>query len=233
MSCGWTVYATHEPSIGRLCRGEKPNDERSCRSRKRNFGIRQSARLIRRQADAFRTGQPVDPDSADSSRWFVTEVQPHRAALRAWLLARFPTLPDVEDLVQETFARVLRARDAGPIRSTRALLFATARNLALDAVRRQRVVSFEPVTDDTDPSVLTDSADVISTVNKQQELELLTRAIQSLPERCRQILTLRTAYGLTQKQIAARLGVSESTVEKQTAVGIRLCAEFFASRGAR
>jgi RNA polymerase sigma factor (sigma-70 family) len=175
----------------------------------------------------------VDSESADSSRWFVTEVQPHRPALRAWLLARFPTLPDVEDLVQESFARVLRARESGPIRSTRALLFATARNLAFDTVRRQRVVSFEPVTDETDSSVLIDRSDVIATVSKQQELELLRQAIQSLPERCRQIFTLRTAYGLTQKQIAVKLGVSESTVEKQTALGIRLCAEFFANGGHR
>ena len=175
----------------------------------------------------------MDPDSADSSRWFVMEAQPHRLALRGWLLARFPTLPDVDDLVQDTFARVLRAREAGPIRSTRALLFATARNLALDAVRRQRVVHFEPITDDTDSSVLADATDVIATVSKQQELELLTKAIQSLPERCRQIFTLRTAYGLTQKQIAEKLGVSESTVEKQMAHGIRLCAEFFATGGSR
>ncbi len=167
----------------------------------------------------------------EQSNWFATEVQPHRPALRAWLLARFSTLPDVDDLVQETCVRVLRARDASPIRSTRALLFATARNLALDAVRRQRVIRFEPITDDTDSSVLADTTDVIATVSKQQELELLTKAIQSLPERCRQIFTLRTAYGLTQKQIAAKLGVSESTVEKQVAHGIRLCAEFFATGG--
>jgi RNA polymerase sigma-70 factor (ECF subfamily) len=155
-------------------------------------------------------------------------VQPHRPALRAWLLARFPTLPDVDDLVQDSFARMLQAREAGPIRSVRALLFTTARNLALDTVRRQRVVTFEPITEGTDSSVLTDNTDVIATVSKQQELELLTRAIQSLPDRCRQIFTLRTAYGCTQKQIAERLGVSESTVEKQMAHGIRLCAEFFA-----
>ena len=91
---------------------------------------------------------PVDSDPATSANWFVTEVQPHRPALRAWLLARFPTLPDVDDLVQETFARFLRARDASPIRSTRALLFATARNLALDAVRYTH--SF--LTDQTAPS---------------------------------------------------------------------------------
>lgn len=172
------------------------------------------------------------PES-NQANWFVTEVQPHRPALRAWLLARFPTLPDVDDVVQDTLARVLRAREAGPIRSTRALLFTTARNLALDAVRRQQVVRFEPITDSTDSSVLADGADVVAAVSKQQELELLTKAIQSLPTRCREILTLRTAYGCTQKEIARKLGVSESTVEKQTALGIRLCAEFFATGGGR
>ena len=73
-----------------------------------------------------------------------------------------------------------------------------------------------------------DAVDVVETVSKQQELELLTKAIQSLPERCRQILTLRTAYGLSQKQIADQLGVSLSTIEKQMAQGIHLCAEYFA-----
>lgn len=166
--------------------------------------------------------------SPETVRWFATEVQPHRPALRAWLLARFPTLPDVEDLVQESLTRVLRARDNGPIHSARALLFTTARNLALDAVRRQHVVRFEPISDDTPSAALADAVDVVETVSKQQELELLTKAIQSLPERCRQILTLRTAYGLSQKQIADQLGVSLSTIEKQMAQGIHLCAEYFA-----
>jgi RNA polymerase sigma factor (sigma-70 family) len=176
----------------------------------------------------------MPPDtSPEVTRWFATEVQPHRPALRAWLLARFPTLPDVDDVVQESLARMVQAREVAPIHSARALLFTTARNLALDAVRRQRVVAFEPITDDTDPTVLTDAADVVASVTKQQELELLTKAIQSLPERVRQIFTLRTAYGLTQKQIADKLGVSESTVEKQMAAGIRQCAAFFARGGAR
>lgn len=176
----------------------------------------------------------MPPDvSPEVSRWFATEVQPHRPALRAWLLARFPTLPDVDDIVQESLTRLVQAREVSPIRSARALLFTMARNLALDAVRRQRVVAFEPITDDTDPAVLTDAADVVASVTKQQELELLTKAIQSLPERVRQIFTLRTAYGLTQKQIAEKLGVSESTVEKQMAAGIRQCATFFSRGGAR
>lgn len=175
----------------------------------------------------------MPPENPETTRWFATEVLPHRPALRAWLLARFPTLPDVDDLLQETLARMMQAREMSPIRSARALLFTTARNLALDVVRRQRVVAFEPLADDPEGAAFADPTDVIATVSKQQELELLTKAIQRLPDRCRKIFTLRTAYGLTQRQIAEKLGVSESTVEKQMAQGIRRCAEFFARGGAR
>ncbi|MBI2497428.1 MAG: RNA polymerase subunit sigma-24, partial [Opitutae bacterium] len=47
------------------------------------------------------------PD-ADFARWFAEEVQPHEPALRAWLRNRFPTLVDPDDLVQESYARLLR-----------------------------------------------------------------------------------------------------------------------------
>jgi RNA polymerase sigma factor (sigma-70 family) len=180
------------------------------------------------------SGPPaVEPTHPDASRWFLTEVQPHRPALRAWLLAHFPTLPDVDDVVQEAFAHVLQARETTAIRSTRALLFTTARNLALDTVRRQRIARFEPLPEGVDWSALEDQCDVVAVVSKQQELELLTLAMQSLPARSRQILTLRTAYGFTTTQIAEKLRISRSTVEKQMASSIRACARFFAERDRR
>jgi RNA polymerase sigma-70 factor (ECF subfamily) len=168
---------------------------------------------------------------APDADWFAAEVQPHEAALRAFLHAHFPVLTDVDDLVQETFARVLRARHNGPIASTRGLLFAIARNLALDAMRRREVVSFEPIPEEAGSSVFMDGTDVAETVSKQQEFELLTEAIQSLPDGCRRVFTLRAVYGLSQREIAARLGISENTVEKQISKGIRKCGEFFAARG--
>jgi RNA polymerase sigma-70 factor (ECF subfamily) len=53
-------------------------------------------------------------------------------------------------------------------------------------------------------------------------------AIQSLPERCREVMTLRKVYGLPQKEIAARLGISECTVSAQLTIGVRKCTESFA-----
>ena len=52
---------------------------------------------------------------------------------------------------------------------------------------------------------------------------MLTQAVARLPERCRQVFTLRKVYGLSQKEIAASLDISENTVEQHLAKGVRLC----------
>jgi RNA polymerase sigma factor (sigma-70 family) len=168
---------------------------------------------------------------SEVARWFASEAQPHAPALRSYLLSNYPSLPDVEDLVQDSLFRLLRAYEKGPIGSPRGLLFAIGRNLALDAVRRQQVVIFEPLPDSTDSLVYKDATNVVEAVTKQQEFALLTQAIQSLPDRCRQVMTLRTAFGLSQREIAERLRISENTVEKQLSNGLRRCAEFFARHG--
>ena len=59
-----------------------------------------------------------------------------------------------------------------------------------------------------------------------QELELLTEAIQALPVRCRQVMTLRIVYGLTQRVIGEKLGISDRTVAAQLAIGTRKCTDF-------
>lgn len=165
------------------------------------------------------------------SRWFAAEVQPHEAALRAWLRSQFPQLTDVDDLVQEAYARVLRAKERGPVQTPRALLFTSARHVAIDLLRRQKIVTFEPIAENPASPVYDESRGVAETAAHHQELEILTHAIQSLPDRCRQVLTLRKIYGLPQKEIAAQLGISEHTVEVQVANGMRRCTDFLARHG--
>lgn len=164
------------------------------------------------------------------TRWFVDEVQPHEAALRNWLRVRFPTIRDRDDLVQESFLRVWRARTKGPVVSAKAFLFATARNLALDVLDRRL-----PETDLGESgvsSVLDGDANTTETVARAQEYELLKEALQSLPERCRKVFTLRRLHGASQKEIAALLGISEKTVEAQNSIAMHKCVQFFARRDA-
>jgi RNA polymerase sigma-70 factor (ECF subfamily) len=168
-------------------------------------------------------------DAHDSnSAWFTEHVQPHEGMLRAWLRSRFPTEHDVADIIQEAYARVLEARATTTIESPKAFLFATARNLALARFRRPQALNGQNGLTDFDiESILDESADVPQAVARAQELEMLTQAIQLLPTRCRQVLTLRKIYGLSQKEVAAQLGITENTVEAQGVIGLRKLTEYF------
>lgn len=171
---------------------------------------------------------PVPPQSTAEKIWFLTELQPHEPMLRAWLRSQFPSQTDVDDIVQEVFVRVLQAHAENPVRAPKAFLFVTARNLALMQLRRAKVVREESLTENEFLSILDESIDVPQAVARAQELELLTTAIQSLPTRCRQIVTLRKLYGMSQKDVAAELGIAEHTVEVQSGIALRKLGEFFA-----
>ena len=168
----------------------------------------------------------VPPLDSESAQWFAAQVQPHEAALRAWLRARFPSLADRDDLVQESYLRILKAHAAGPIDSAKAFLFATARNLALNDLRHRRYAPI--VLGENDASVVLDeSAPVPEAVARSQEIQILTEALQSLPARCREVFTLRRIHGLSIKETAARLGLSKKTVEAQCIIALRKCVVFF------
>ena len=173
----------------------------------------------------------VSPPDSEHARWFAEEVHPHESSLRAYLRSMFPGLRDIDDLVQEAYSRLFRAKQAGRVTYAKAFLFATARNAALDLFRRRKIVSIDSVGDLSGLSVLEEGPNAADTVNKQQELELLAQAVRSLPDRCRQVLTLRLLYGLSHKEIAADLRISEHTVKAQLAKGMRRCVAFFQERG--
>lgn len=179
---------------------------------------------------------PPDSDTArlpaqTVARWFADEVKPHERSLRAYLRSVFPGFPDVDDLVQESYVRLIRARENGRVSYAKAFLFTTARNAALDFFRRRRVVRIESVEDIAKVGALEESPNAAEAVNRQQELALLAAAVRQLPVRCRQVMTLRMLYGLSHKEIAAQLRISDHTVKAQLAKGMRRCAEYLSARG--
>ncbi|PAW65842.1 MAG: hypothetical protein B9S34_09665 [Opitutia bacterium Tous-C1TDCM] len=167
----------------------------------------------------------------EQARWFAEEVYPHEPALRAYLQARFPTLRDHDDLVQETYTRLLRAQANGGVRYPKAFIFTAARNAAFDLFRRRGTKPTEAVTDLVELTVLEDRPGVGEQIDQTFELEVLADAVRALPERCRQVLMLRYLDGLAYKEIADQLGISPETVKVHMAKGMRRCAAFFAERG--
>jgi RNA polymerase sigma factor (sigma-70 family) len=181
----------------------------------------------------LRVNAPTEPPLTfcDQSRWFAEEVLPHEPPLRSYLRQSLPSLADVDDLVQDCFARMLRAKTTGTVRSPKPLLFAIARNAVRDFIARKGRAELVPITENAECAVLVEENDVVETVCRNQELALLTEAIHALPERCREVLLLRKIKGYSQKEIAALLGIAEHTVEALAAKGTRRCADYLQARG--
>jgi RNA polymerase sigma factor (sigma-70 family) len=167
----------------------------------------------------------------DQSRWFTEEVLPHEQPLRSYLRQSLPSLADVDDLVQDCFARMIRAKTTGTIRAPKPFLFAIARNAVRDFIHRKGRAELIPITENDEFVVLEGGNDVVEQVCRRQELALLTEAIHALPERCREVLLLRKIKGLSQKEIAELLGIAEHTVEALAAKGTRRCADYLRAHG--
>ncbi len=169
----------------------------------------------------------------DRRTWFAQQILVHEVQLRGYLRRFLKLASDVSDGVQETYARLLSLPDSvlGEIRFPHAFLFAAARNVALEWMRRQRVIFCDRMAETGVATVLDERPSAYEELRAREELELLARAIDSLPARCREVLILRKLYGLSQKEIATRLGISENTVEKHAANGVRLCAAYVDARG--
>ena len=109
-------------------------------------------------------------------------------------------------------------------------LFQIARNLMIDRLRKQSVVSLESMADFDWLNVSDDRPSSESYVAARQELRLLQAALDDLPPRCRQVVVLRKIDGLSQKEVARQMGVTTETVENQVAKGMRLLAQALGGR---
>src|SRR5690606_34441169 len=83
----------------------------------------------------------------DQDRWFEEEVRPHEESLRAYLHRNFPDIADVDDVVQDSYLRLLAARRKAPISSIKSYLFTIARNSAITRLRRPRVFADKTTAD--------------------------------------------------------------------------------------
>lgn len=169
---------------------------------------------------------------SDESSWFKAQVHPHQDQLRSYLRKQFPTVQDVDDVVQESYLRLLKVRNSTRIQSVKAFLFGIANHLAIDIIRKgKRIAARVDIEDITALNVMEDGPDAAEVASVHQEVALLAEAIHSLPRRCREIMILRKLEHLSHQEIAGKLGISPSTVEAQVNRGMKLLASFLRDRG--
>ena len=157
-------------------------------------------------------------------QWFIREVLAHEGALMRHLSRVWPNRSEIRDIRQEAYVRVYEAaRRARPL-APKSFLFATARNLMTDRMRRERVVCIEARGELDALNVLVDEISPERRTSAHEELAHLARAFERLQLRCREVMWLTKVENLSQQEVASRLGVQEKAVEKQVSRGIRLLA---------
>lgn len=166
---------------------------------------------------------------------YINEILRLEGLLRACLHRFAPKPADLEDLLQETYARLLDVpaeRRAG-IQAVQAFALTTARNIAIDWTRRRRVVPIDFIEDLGALSVSDSGMGVDEIVHTHQELVRIAEAVAELPKRCAEVFTLRRVYGWSQQEIANHFGISVSTVESHLVKAVRRCTHRLSSTAPR
>ncbi|WP_192559993.1 RNA polymerase sigma factor [Pseudomonas allokribbensis] len=160
-----------------------------------------------------------DPLSADSFRRFYGDIL-------HYLRKRTDNPSDAADMTQDVFTQWLDYRDRAKVEQPRAFLFQMARNLLRDHWRRQKVRYIVQPTQDNDAEPLADEHhDPMAAAQRQQRLEQLKAVLGELSPRRREALVLHRFEGLSQAQIAERMGISLSMVEKHIAFALLHCKQ--------
>jgi RNA polymerase sigma factor (sigma-70 family) len=156
--------------------------------------------------------------------WFKREILVHEEALVRYLVRTWPSRQEVYDLRQDAYVRVYEAAAKSRPQAPKSFLFATARNLMADHIRRQRIVSIDAVGDLEALNVMIEEISPEQRASAHQELRRLAEAIDLLPPKCREAVWMRRVDDLPQKEVARRLGIAQKTVEKHIMKGMKLLA---------
>ncbi|HEY5238088.1 MAG TPA: RNA polymerase sigma factor [Rhizomicrobium sp.] len=158
--------------------------------------------------------------------WFVGDVLPLESVLMQFLRNNWRNASEVEDLCQDVYVRAYEAAAQSAIpERTKPFVFAIARNLLIDRVRRSQIVPIETVSDLEELETAAEEPGPDRSIMAKDELRRLNAALDKLPPRCREVVVLKRLEDLTRRQIAERLGISEYTVAEYLAQGMWLLTD--------
>jgi RNA polymerase sigma-70 factor (ECF subfamily) len=164
--------------------------------------------------DAEMTASPVE-------NWFVREVLPLEAALMQFLQHNWRNKADIADLRQDVYVQVFDAAHSKTPDNTKAFVFQTARNLLINRLKREQIVPIEAVADVEALNAAIETPGPERNTIARDELRRLQAALDRLPPRCREAVVLGRIEGLSGREIAARMGITEQAVSAHLINGVR------------
>lgn len=165
--------------------------------------------------------------ASDVDAWFVREVLPLEATLMQFLRHNWRNKGDVEDLRQEVYARVYGAARNEIPQSAKSFVFTTARNLLINLAQKANVIPIDAVADLDALGIEFDAPPPDRSVMARQELRRLQDALDKLPPRHREAIILGRIEGMTGREIAARMGIAETTASQHLKLGMNALTDFY------
>jgi RNA polymerase sigma-70 factor (ECF subfamily) len=163
---------------------------------------------------------PDEPSTEEDRGEMIARVfREHNASLLRFLQARLSSAQDAREIAQEAYVRLLQLDSPGAIGFLRAYLFKTAANLATDRLRHRRVaqLSVDREFFNLDPPTPMDM------LAAQQDLEVLSAAMDELSPKCREVFMLRRLGNLRTDEIARRTHIGPRMVRIYIAQALAHC----------
>lgn len=164
--------------------------------------------------------------------WIEQNLLPHEADIRLWLKRKRVCEADIDDIIQEMYARIGSLDGVEEIRCAKSYAIQVAHSILLNQARKSHVVAITKDGDLDELHVASPEASPEDEIAVRDEIHEVIDAIAALPPRTRDVLLLRRVEGLSQRETALRLAIAEKTVEKHLArAAVALMEQF--GRGGR
>ncbi len=173
----------------------------------------------RENASRHRTAAEMTASAVED--WFVREVLPLEAALMQFLQHNWRNKADIADLRQDVYVQVFDAAHKKIPEQPKAFVFQTARNLLINRLKREHIVPIEAVADVEALGAAMETPGPERNTIARDELRRLQAALDRLPPRCREAVVLGRIEGLSGREIAQRMGITEQAVSAHLIHGVR------------
>jgi RNA polymerase sigma factor (sigma-70 family) len=174
---------------------------------------------------------PCAAPAPDPHAWFREEIHAHEGQLKSWLRGNYPSVRDVDDVVQESYLRIWKARASQKIDFAKAFLYRIARNIAIDSIRHESRSPVSAVSNLEVVDVSEDGAESVRIASLHERIEILTDIVSALPARRRAIVILCKFRRLSAEDAAVKLGISRRTLENQLYRAVRQIESDLRARG--
>lgn len=175
----------------------------------------------------------MDGECGDMTAWMAREIVPHEAAVRRWLSRRWHRIVDAEDVIQEAYCRIASLRSVDHIDNPAGYFHQTVNSVVTDMMRRAGIIKFTSMTQIEWSTVMDSGPSAERALEGSQELERVRGLLSRLSDTCRKVIELRRVEGLSRKETAERLGVSENDVKNHLVRGLQKVMKAMAEQDAQ